>query len=280
MGTRFLPGHESRPKEMLRWWTSLIQYAVEEAVAAESHRGLHYRAQQTRHRGSLSHKAYELETELMARNKLKFVEQATRSFPQHVSCSMCGKTEALDLPCHPLCATGWSVMNPRGDPGRRSDRWRSSGHEAAGGRLRERALLRAFCSDRCARRNVELRLVMTEPGERGMHRITGIVEKPKPEVAPSTLAVVGRYLLEPEIFDHLEKVKPGTGGEIQLTDGIASMLNKQRALAYEFQGVRYDCGSKLGYRSECALCDAPPEIVMISRLRIPKTQKKTGTARC
>ena len=80
-----------------------------------------------------------------------------------------------------------------------------------------------------------------------MHRITGIVEKPKPDVAPSTLAVVGRYLLAPEIFDHLEKVKPGAGGEIQLTDGIASMLNKQRALAYEFQGQRYDCGSKLGY---------------------------------
>jgi UTP--glucose-1-phosphate uridylyltransferase len=90
-------------------------------------------------------------------------------------------------------------------------------------------------------------IVRTEPGERGMHRITGIVEKPKPEVAPSTLAVVGRYLLAPEIFDHLEKVKPGSGGEIQLTDGIASMLTKQRALAYEFQGLRYDCGSKLGY---------------------------------
>jgi len=80
-----------------------------------------------------------------------------------------------------------------------------------------------------------------------MHRITGIVEKPKPDVAPSTLAVVGRYVLNPEIFGHLERVKPGAGGEIQLTDGIAALLAEQRALAYEFQGVRYDCGSKLGY---------------------------------
>jgi len=80
-----------------------------------------------------------------------------------------------------------------------------------------------------------------------MHRITGIVEKPKPDVAPSTLAVVGRYILNPEIFDHLENVRPGAGGEIQLTDGIAALLTQQRAVAYEFQGVRYDCGSKLGY---------------------------------
>jgi UTP--glucose-1-phosphate uridylyltransferase len=90
-------------------------------------------------------------------------------------------------------------------------------------------------------------IVKTEPGERGMHRIIGIVEKPRPENAPSNLAVVGRYVLTPEIFDHLEKVKPGASGEIQLTDGIAALLQDQRALAYEFQGVRHDCGSKLGY---------------------------------
>jgi UTP--glucose-1-phosphate uridylyltransferase len=90
-------------------------------------------------------------------------------------------------------------------------------------------------------------IVKTEPGERGMHRITGIVEKPRPENAPSNLAVVGRYVLTPEIFGHLEKVRPGASGEVQLTDGIAALLNEQRALAYEFQGARHDCGSKLGY---------------------------------
>jgi UTP--glucose-1-phosphate uridylyltransferase len=73
------------------------------------------------------------------------------------------------------------------------------------------------------------------------------VEKPKPEVAPSTLAVVGRYILTPRIFHHLENIKPGAGGEIQLTDGIAELLKEEQLLAYRFNGIRYDCGSKLGY---------------------------------
>src|SRR5690606_26451500 len=80
-----------------------------------------------------------------------------------------------------------------------------------------------------------------------IHRIADIVEKPQPEHAPSTLGVVGRYIFTPEIFDHLDNVKPGTGGEIQLTDAIASLLAAQPVLAYEFRGTRYDCGSKLGY---------------------------------
>ncbi|MDO8930853.1 MAG: sugar phosphate nucleotidyltransferase, partial [Rhodocyclaceae bacterium] len=80
-----------------------------------------------------------------------------------------------------------------------------------------------------------------------IEQISAIVEKPKPEDAPSTLAVVGRYVLTPRIFHHLENVKPGSGGEIQLTDGIASLLSEQQVLAYRYDGVRYDCGSKLGY---------------------------------
>ena len=80
-----------------------------------------------------------------------------------------------------------------------------------------------------------------------IERVHGIVEKPNPEVAPSTLAVVGRYILTPRIFHHLENVQAGAGGEIQLTDGIAALLNEEQLLAYRFNGVRYDCGSKLGY---------------------------------
>jgi UTP--glucose-1-phosphate uridylyltransferase len=74
-----------------------------------------------------------------------------------------------------------------------------------------------------------------------------IVEKPKPEDAPSTLAVVGRYILTPRIFHHLENVTPGSGGEIQLTDGMAALLAEEQVLAYRYIGTRYDCGSKLGY---------------------------------
>ena len=81
----------------------------------------------------------------------------------------------------------------------------------------------------------------------GLHKMDGIVEKPLPEQAPSTLAVVGRYILTPGIFTMLERVRPGSGGEIQLTDGIAALLKEESVLAYEFTGKRYDCGSKLGY---------------------------------
>ena len=80
-----------------------------------------------------------------------------------------------------------------------------------------------------------------------MQRVNGIVEKPKPEDAPSTQAVVGRYILTPRIFDHIRQLKPGAGGEYQLTDAIASLLAVEAVFAYQFAGVRYDCGSKLGY---------------------------------
>ncbi len=90
-------------------------------------------------------------------------------------------------------------------------------------------------------------IVAARPLSERVELISAIVEKPKPEVAPSTLAVIGRYILMPSIFDHLKRVKPGLGGEIQLTDGIASLLSEQQVLAYRFDGERYDCGSKIGY---------------------------------
>jgi len=94
-----------------------------------------------------------------------------------------------------------------------------------------------------------------------LEQVNGIVEKPKPEDAPSTLAVVGRYILTPRIFHHLEKVRAGAGGEIQLTDGIAALMEEEKMLAYRFNGTRYDCGSKLGYlRATVALGLKHPEV--------------------
>jgi UTP--glucose-1-phosphate uridylyltransferase len=90
-------------------------------------------------------------------------------------------------------------------------------------------------------------IVAAQPLAERLERVTAIVEKPKPEDAPSTLAVVGRYILTPRIFHHLERVQPGSGGEIQLTDGIAALLTEQQVLAYRYSGRRFDCGSKLGY---------------------------------
>jgi UTP--glucose-1-phosphate uridylyltransferase len=90
-------------------------------------------------------------------------------------------------------------------------------------------------------------IVKTRALDAGLHRLEGIVEKPDPDKAPSTLAAIGRYILTPRIFEHLESVQAGSGGEIQLTDGIAGLLGREQVLAYEFSGKRYDCGSKLGY---------------------------------
>jgi UTP--glucose-1-phosphate uridylyltransferase len=90
-------------------------------------------------------------------------------------------------------------------------------------------------------------IVRIEKGSKSPHRVRGIVEKPQPKAAPSTLGVVGRYLLTPRIFHHLQRVKPGSGGEIQLTDAIAALIAEEDVFAYEFEGRRFDCGSKLGY---------------------------------
>jgi UTP--glucose-1-phosphate uridylyltransferase len=90
-------------------------------------------------------------------------------------------------------------------------------------------------------------IVSTQAMTDKLSRVSAIVEKPKPENAPSTLAVVGRYILTPRIFHYLAHIKRGSGGELQLTDAIAELLKEQQVLAYEFSGKRYDCGSKIGY---------------------------------
>lgn len=249
LGTRFLPATKSSSKEMLPVVDKpLIQYAVEEAVAAGITQMVFITGRTKRAIEDHFDKAYELETELQARGKMKLLEQVQDIVPKHVSCVYVRQTEALGLGHAILCARPVVGNEPfaviladdliDGDP------------------PVMKQMVDVYASERCSLLAVQsvpqqdtssYGIVRTEPGERGMYRITGIVEKPKPEKAPSTLAVVGRYILTPEIFGHLERVNPGAGGEIQLTDGIAALLDAQRALAYEFQGVRYDCGSKLGY---------------------------------
>ena len=249
MGTRFLPATKASSKEMMPVVDKpLIQYAVEEAVAAGITQMVFITGRNKRAIEDHFDKAYELETELQARGKLELLEQVQDIVPKHVSCIYVRQTEALGLGHAILCARPVVGDSPfaviladdliDGDP------------------PVMKQMVDVYASERCSLLAVQTvardetssyGIVKTEQGERGMHRITGIVEKPRPESAPSNLAVVGRYLLTPEIFDHLEKVKPGASGEIQLTDGIAALLKDQRALAYEFHGVRHDCGSKLGY---------------------------------
>jgi UTP--glucose-1-phosphate uridylyltransferase len=249
MGTRFLPVTKASPKEMLPVVDKpLIQYAVEEAVAAGITEMVFITGRNKRSIEDHFDKAYELETELAAKNKHAMLDLVHNIVPKHVNCIYVRQTEALGL--------GHAILCARPVVGNEPFAVILADDLIDGEPPVMKQMVDVYARERCSVLAVQTvareetssyGIVRTEPGERGMHRITGIVEKPKPDVAPSTLAVVGRYLLEPEIFDYLDKVTPGAGGEIQLTDGIAAMLNQQRALAYEFQGVRYDCGSKLGY---------------------------------
>jgi len=249
LGTRFLPATKASSKEMLPVVDKpLIQYAVEEAVAAGITQMVFITGRNKRAIEDHFDKAYELETELQARGKLKMLEQVQDIVPKHVSCIYVRQTEALGLGHAILCAR--PVVGDAPFAVILADDLIDANPPVM------KQMVDVYARERCSLLAVQTvpreessnyGIVKTEHGERGMHRITGIVEKPRPENAPSNLAVVGRYVLTPEIFGHLEKVKPGASGEIQLTDGIAALLRDQRALAYEFQGVRHDCGSKLGY---------------------------------
>jgi UTP--glucose-1-phosphate uridylyltransferase len=249
LGSRFLPVTKASPKEMLPIVDKpLIQYAVEEAVEAGITQMVFITGRNKRAIEDHFDKAYELETELEARGKERLLEQARDILPKEVSCIYVRQAEALGLGHAILCARPVVGNDPF------AVILADDLIDAKPGVVRQ--MVDVYARERCsmiAVQNVPKQetssygIVKTETGERGMHRIIGIVEKPRPEAAPSTLAVVGRYILSPEIFGHLERVTPGAGGEIQLTDGIAALLKEQRALAYEFHGTRYDCGSKLGY---------------------------------
>ncbi|MEQ1882307.1 MAG: UTP--glucose-1-phosphate uridylyltransferase GalU [Burkholderiales bacterium] len=249
LGTRFLPATKASSKEMLPVVDKpLIQYAVEEAVAAGITQMVFITGRTKRAIEDHFDKAYELETELQTRGKLKMLEQVQDIVPKHVSCIYVRQTEALGL--------GHAILCARPVVGNEPFAVILADDLIDGTPPVMKQMVDIYARERCSLLAVQVvapeetssyGIVSTERGERGMHRITGIVEKPKPQDAPSNLAVVGRYVLSPEIFGHLERVKPGSGGEIQLTDGISALLHEQRALAYEFSGVRYDCGSKLGY---------------------------------
>jgi len=284
LGTRFLPATKASSKEMLPVVDKpLIQYAVEEAVAAGITQMVFITGRNKRAIEDHFDKAYELEAELQSHGKLALLKAAQDVLPKHVSCIYVRQQEALGLGHAILCAQPVVGNEPFAVI--------LADDLIDGNPPVMKQMVDVYASERCSILAVQdvpredtssYGVVKTEPGERGMHRITGIVEKPRPEVAPSTLAVVGRYILTPEIFGYLERVKPGTGGEIQLTDGIAALLGEQRALAYEFQGIRYDCGSKLGYlQANVLYAMRHPEIgadfsMFLESLQMPAGKRSVG----
>lgn len=249
LGTRFLPATKASPKEMMPIVDKpLIQYAVEEAVAAGITDMIFVTGRTKRAIEDHFDKAYELESELALRNKVETLEFVHNLLPRNINCIYIRQSEALGLGHAVLCAKPVIGDEPfavlladdllDGEPPVMKqmtdiyDYYRCS-------------VLGAM--DVPNAETASYGIVKSSPVAERLERIECIVEKPKPEDSPSTLAVVGRYILTPRIFHHLEKVTPGSGGEIQLTDGIASLLIEEQVLAYRYAGNRFDCGSKLGY---------------------------------
>jgi len=249
LGTRFLPATKASPKEMLPIVDKpLIQYAVEEAAAAGITEMIFVTGRGKRSIEDHFDKAYELEAELASHGKLKQLEEIQSLLPDNLHYSYVRQSEALGLGHAVLCARPLVGDEPFAVV------LADDLIDAEVPVLKQMIELHEqHNSSIVGVQNVPLdqtyQYGIVRPQSMGVriHRVADIVEKPKPEDAPSTLGVVGRYVFTPEIFDYLERVIPGTGGEIQLTDAIAAVLADHPVLAYEFKGQRYDCGSKIGY---------------------------------
>lgn len=250
MGTRFLPATKANPKEMLPIVDKpLIQYAAEEAIAAGITQLIFVTSSSKRAIEDHFDKNYELESELEKHGKQELLNLVRSVVPDGVSCVYVRQPEALGLGHAVLCARPVVGDEPfaviladdliDGD-----------------GRSCMAQMAEVYEQHRCSVLGVEpvaaedtdkYGIVKTGSFHERLGKVDRIVEKPRPDVAPSNLGVVGRYILAPQIFDILERTQRGAGGEIQLTDAIAELLKQEQVLAYQFTGKRYDCGSKHGY---------------------------------
>ena len=249
LGTRFLPATKASPKEMMPIVDKpLIQYAVEEAAAAGITDMIFVTGRTKRSIEDHFDKAYELETELALKHKTEMLETVRSLLPRNINCIYIRQPEALGLGHAILCAK--PVIGDEPFAVLLADDLLDGEPPVM------KQMADVFDYYRCSVIGVldvpladtrSYGIVKSASVAERLERIEAIVEKPKPEEAPSTLGVVGRYILTPRIFHHLESVTPGSGGEIQLTDGIASLLREEQVLAHRYLGTRYDCGSKLGY---------------------------------
>ena len=261
LGTRFLPVTKSSPKEMLPVVDKpLIQYAVEEAAAAGITEMIFITGRGKRSIEDHFDKAYELEAELAAHGKDRLLEEVRNLLPRGIHYSYVRQVDALGLGHAVLCARPLINDEPFAVvladdlvdaevPVLKQMVDRFTGQSIIG-------------LQNVAREETnQYGIVKAEAAVNRLSRLTGIVEKPQPDVAPSTLGVVGRYVLTPRIFHHLQTIAPGSGGEIQLTDGIASLMREETVNGYAFEGTRYDCGSKLGYlKASVAFAMKHPEL--------------------
>jgi UTP--glucose-1-phosphate uridylyltransferase len=252
LGTRFLPATKASPKEMLPVVDKpLIQYAVEEAVAAGITQLIFITGRGKRAIEDHFDKALEVEMRLEADGKLKMLAAVQEIIPPEVSCIYVRQPEALGLGHAVLCAA--PVIDEEPFAILLADDLIDGTPPVL------KQMVDLYQQEQCSVIGVErispeqstqygVVKPTTGSGEAGnARRISGIVEKPQPAQAPSDLGVVGRYILSGRVMQCLRDVEPGAGGEIQLTDGIAALLREEPVMAYAFSGTRYDCGSKLGY---------------------------------
>lgn len=248
-GTRFLPATKTVPKEMLPVVDRpLIQYAVDEAIAAGCDTLVFVTNRYKHAVADYFDKAYELEHRLEQAGKPDLLELVRNVLPDHVRAVFVTQTEARGLGHAVLCARPvvgdepFAVLLP-------DDLIFSRGPGALAQMLALAARREAgviAVQDVPRAQTGSYGIVATSTWQGHDDRIRAVVEKPKPEEAPGTLAVVGRYVLPPQIFERLENQTPGRGGEIQLTDAIAALLQEQPMLAHRFEGRRFDCGSRIG----------------------------------
>jgi UTP--glucose-1-phosphate uridylyltransferase len=250
LGTRFLPATKASPKEMLPIVDKpLIEYAAEEAIQAGIEQLIFVTSGSKRAIEDHFDKNQELEDELRRRKNFDLLAIIQRIVPEGVSCIYVRQPEALGLGHAVLCAK--PVVGDEPFAVILADDLIDGQENCCLAQM-----VGVYEKQRCSVLAVEeversdtdkYGIVSPVPLYEGVSKINNIIEKPAPDRAPSNLAVVGRYLFTSKIFDYLEAIPKGTGGEIQLTDAIAALLAEEQVLAYEFKGKRYDCGSKIGY---------------------------------
>jgi len=250
LGTRFLPATKANPKEMLPIVDKpLVQYAAEEAVAAGIDTLIFIIGRNKRAIPDHFDKAYELEKELEENKKISLLKSVQEILPANVNCIYIRQAEALGLGHAVLCADPVVGDEPfavilADDLIHNNDKNCMQQMVAVYEEYQSTIIgAEKVPHDETHKYGIMAGLEISN----GVMRVDEIVEKPSPEDAPSDLAVVGRYILTPGIFEKLKTTPKGAGGEIQLTDAIAELRQDEKVYAYHFEGKRYDCGSKLGY---------------------------------
>lgn len=269
LGTRFLPATKASPKEMLPIVDKpLIQYAVEEAYAAGVREMIFVTGRHKRAIEDHFDTAYELEAELEQANKKALLDLVHSIKPDDMDCVYVRQPRALGLGHAVLCAE--RLVGDEPFAVLLADDLMLGRDQASGGPTVLQQMVRAYeqhqgtilaVQDVPRAETRRYGVVDVRGVNEPVAEVFGMVEKPVPEVAPSTLAVAGRYILTPAVFESIRRQPRGAGGEIQLTDGIAALIGTEKVFAYRYDGRRYDCGSKQGFlEATIDLALANPEL--------------------